>query len=51
MDDLDACMSMYHFHGCYLWRVEKGIGSSGIDVMNGCEPPCESWGLNFSGSS
>lgn len=34
-------MSVYHMHVCYLWRSEEDIGSSGTEVMNGCEPPCD----------
>lgn len=35
---LPACISVYHVHVWYLRRPERGIGSGGTRVMNGCEP-------------
>lgn len=34
---------MYHLYAYYLQRSEEGVGSSGIGVMDICEPPNGFW--------
>ena len=36
---------VYHVHGWYLWKSEKG--SLGTGITDSCEPPCGCWELNL----
>lgn len=44
---LPACMCMYHMDARGLQCSEKGSGSPGTEVTDGCEP-CGGWESNLS---
>lgn len=39
-------MSVHSVCVCWLWKSEKGVGSPGTGVTNGCEQPCGCWKLS-----
>lgn len=41
MGVLPICMSRHQL--LYLQKAEKGTGSPGTGITDGCEPPCGSW--------
>jgi hypothetical protein len=38
---LSACVYVYHVLARCLQRSEEHVGSPGIEVTDGCQPPCE----------
>lgn len=48
MSILSGCMSVQHMHVWHLWRLEKGLRSSGTRVTDGgWNPSCGCWNLNL----
>lgn len=39
MSVLSVCMSVFHMHVCYPWKLEGSTGSSGTGDTESCEPP------------
>ena len=41
-----ACIYVHYLCPWYPGRTEEAIGSPGVVVTDGCEPPCGCWELN-----
>lgn len=41
-----ACLYVHHMHAWCPWMPEKGVGSPGTRVVDGCELRCRCWNPN-----
>ena len=46
MGVLSDCVSVYNVHVCHPQRLEEGVRSVSISIIDGCELPCGCWDLN-----